>query len=495
MNPIKDIVIVGGGTAGLITALIFKTSFPHYNIKLIKSSDVGIIGVGEGSTEHWNDFQEYVGIDPWELIVKTDATFKLGILFKDWKKIGSSYVHNINFNPNPSAIGHIEMFDLLSIQTKDNPYILSMDFDKFVKENSIHFNQELNPTNQYHFDTHKLNIFLQKKCKEIKIQIEDHYIKNINLDNKGNISSLLSNKEKTIKGDFFIDCTGFKRILSSKLNTKFISYQKYLPMNRAITLSTNLNLDKGIEPYTKCTALNSGWAWKIPTQKKYGNGYVFDNRYLNTDSALNEFNQHLKINAEKAVKDIKFEAGRVDQNWVKNCVNIGLSSGFIEPLEAQSIGSSIIQAFALVNSFNTWLINPKVSNKYNKHMIDVFNNNVDYIQLHYFSKRKDSKFWKDKPFEITSFNKESFIPFSKGNFSNELFFDKPYLMFRSLNFYQTYYGLDLLDKDSLKKTIQQLPQDKLKSLKEEYKKILPIIGPPRVNHVDILESIKLNYSS
>jgi len=495
MNSVKDVIIVGSGTAGLTTALIFKTAFPDYNVKIIKSSNIGIIGVGEGSTEHWSVFQEYVGIDPWELIVETDATLKLGIFFKNWKEIGSSYVHSLVFpGSNPSKIGHIELYNLLVTSNHSNPYILSGNFDKYINENSIHLHQDLLPTNQFHFDTFKLNEYLQKVCKRKNIIIEDHLVKDINLNSQGNIISLITSTDKIIKGEFFIDCTGFKKVISSKLGTKFISYQKYLPMNRAITLATDLDLDKGIEPYTKCTALSSGWTWKIPTQKRYGNGYVFDSRYLDTDNALNEFNKSLNTNIEKISKDIKFEAGRIDQNWIKNCVSIGLSSGFVEPLEAQSIGSSIIQAFSLISHFKTWLINSKVSNRYNQHMINTFDNNVDYVQLHYFSKRKDSKFWKDKPFEITPFNKESFIPFSKGNFSEDVFFNKSHLMFGPLNFYQVYYGLDLLDKNSIKKIIEQTPQYQLESIKNSFQKYQKNLSP-RIKHTEILKSIKLNYSS
>jgi len=261
-------------------------------------------------------------------------------------------------------------------------------------------------------------------------------------------------------------------------------------MNQAITLSTDLDLDKGIEPYTKATALSSGWAWKIPTQTRYGNGYVFCNDYISSDEALNEFNKHLETNVEKVAKDIKFEAGRLDKFWNKNCVSIGLSSGFIEPLEAQSIGFSIIQAFSLVNYFKAWLINPLASEKYNQEMIDSFNNTVDYIQLHYFSKRKDSKFWKDKPYEITPFNKETFKYFSKGNFSR-IFFSKDYFMFRSQNFYQVYYGLDLLDKKSIKKLIDNTPIEKLDYFENSYKNVMKY-NSKIIKHLDYLNLLKLN---
>lgn len=498
MNPIKDIVIVGGGTAGLISALYLKHYFPNINVKIVKSSQIGIIGVGEGSTEHWAEFMEDIGIDYFELINETSATIKIGILFKDWTYSGSKYSHSV-FHPDlphVSKEGTLELYNRLVLNNKsNNPFILSSLFGPIFYKNQIPLTPDIRPSRQFHFDTFKLNSFLQKKCLEKNIIIEEHFINDINQNKKGEIISLINSNNNTIKGDFFIDCSGFKKILNSKLHLKTISYKDFLPVNEAITLPTPLNLNKGIEPYTTATSLSSGWAWKIPTQTRYGNGYVFDNRYTNADSALNEFNQHLNTNIEEVAKNIKFEAGKLEKFWYKNCVSIGLSSNFSEPLEAQSIGLSIIQSKLLARSLKGWIYNPlNISNEYNKQINNCFNNIVDYIQLHYLTKRNDSKFWKDKPFILTDFNKNTLERFSIGSFS-PFDFSSNYLMFKELNFYQIYFGLKLLNTLKIKNLQNNFSKEynqKWDNISNEFTKESI---PYSMSHIDYLKLIKENYSS
>jgi len=497
MNPIKDIVIVGGGTAGLISALYLKQYFPNINVKIVKSSQISIIGVGEGSTEHWGEFMEDIGIDYFELINETNATIKTGILFKDWTYSGSKYIHSISDTnlPHISEQGSLELYNRLVLNNNsNNPFILSSLFDPIFNKNKVPAGN-LIISKQYHFDTFKLNSFLQKKCLEKNIIIEEHFINDINQNEKGEIISLINSNNNIIKGDFFIDCSGFKKILNSKLHLKTTSYKNFLPVNEAITISTPLDLNKGIEPYTTATALSSGWAWKIPTQTRYGNGYVFNNRYINADNALNELNQHLNTNIEKVAKNIKFEAYKIEKFWYKNCVSIGLSSNFSEPLEAQSIGLSIIQSKLLIQSLKSWVYNPlNISNEYNKEVDNCFNNIVDYIQLHYLTKRNNSKFWKEKSFQLTTFNKNTLKNFSIGN-SSPFDFSSKYLMFRELNFYQIYFGLKLLNIPKIKNLQNNFSKEYNQKWDNAYNNFINKPIPYSISHIDYLKLIKENYSS
>lgn len=498
MNPIKDIVIVGGGTAGLISALYIQHYFPLFNIKIIQSSKLGIVGVGEGSTEHWAMFMDQIGIDPLELINETNATIKIGILFNDWSYLGSTYCHSISSFPIPFNLPQQvnEIYNRLVLNnTFNNPFILTSDFKEIFYQNRLPLIDNLHPpSNQFHFDTLKLNSYLVKKCKERKIEVIDTIVKDINQDINGNIVSLVTDQTNNINGDFFIDASGFKKILSSKSNNKTISYTEYLPVNQAITLSTNLDLKKGIEPYTKCTALSSGWAWKIPTQERYGNGYVFDNRYINADNALNEFNTHLGTNIEKVAKNIKFEAYKKSHFWHKNYVSIGLAGSFAEPLEAQSIGFSIIQSKLLVEHLNGWQYNPtSVSQKYNEVCDNTFDNIISYVQLHYLTQRNDSKFWKDKPFKLTEFNKNTLPRFSSGVFTSSDFIETH--MFKHLNFYQIYYGVNLLNKTQIKQNLKYVPKEHLQEWDRYYKELINTPTPNSISHTDYLKLIRENYSS
>jgi tryptophan halogenase len=332
----NNILIVGGGTAGLISALIIKTRFSNLKVDVVKSDNIGIIGVGEGSTEHWKEFMDFCKISLIELIKETDATFKYGIMFEGWTK--NLYFHNVTANINDIKFGqylagyaHAIINDL-----KPKEYTNGHCFINKVLKNDF--------PNQFHFNTFKLNKFLLKKCSEININIFEDEITKVKII-KNNIDYIES-KNKKYKYDFYIDSTGFKKILISKLNCKWNSYKEYLPMNEAIAFPTK-DTDEYI-PYTLSKAMSSGWMWRIPTFGRWGNGYVFNNNYINAEKAKKECEDYLGYKVEIA-KNIKFEAGALDKAWIGNCVAIGLSSSFIEPLEASSIGTSIQQSFLLMH--------------------------------------------------------------------------------------------------------------------------------------------------
>ena len=492
MNLQNKVIIVGAGTAGLICALYLQKHSPN-NITVIKSSSIGIVGVGEGSTEHWAKFMNECDIDFKELIVETEATIKIGILFDNWNHIGSQYVHSITENPGAFFYNTLVYFNQKILTTQNpSPFLLSTDFEEIYFKNKIPLYPELKSSNQYHFDTFKLNSYLTKKCKERGVNIVEATIEDITLNNQGNINTLITQDNTTINGDFFVDCTGFKKVLMSKLGAKWISYSKYLPMNHAITFPTNLPLNKKIEPYTRCTALSSGWVWKIPTQTRYGNGYVFNDNFINSTQALDEFNNHLNVSYKEPSKDIKFEAGKINNFWVKNCVAIGLASGFSEPLEAQSIGLSILQSSLLAQMLPSWKIDQKSSTQYNLIIDKIFNNIIDYLQVHYMVKRNDSKFWKNNNFTLTNFNQETIKLFSSGAFSPNYFED--YLMFKSPNFYQVYYGLGLLTKEKILKHSNNFTKDHHKYTLENYLSQKPEI-PNSIDHWEYLKLIKENHSS
>jgi len=436
----KKILIVGGGTAGLMSALIIKNIFPKIQIDIVKSDNIGIIGVGEGSTEHMNEFMLFCNISVKEIIKETGATFKYGIMFDKWTK--HPYFHNITSSVNHIRFGQYPAGYAYAVSNDLNPkeYTNGHCFINKVIPGDIPF--------QFHFNTFKLNDFLLKKCKDININIYNDDITKINT-NRNNILSIES-KNKKYNYDFYIDCTGFKKLLISKLNAKWNSYKEYLPMNEAIAFPTEDTEE--YFPYTLSRAMSAGWMWRIPTQGRWGNGYVFNNKYINAEQAKQECEKYLGFKVNIA-KNIKFEAGALEKAWIGNCVAIGLSSSFIEPLEASSIGTTIQQSFYLIHN----LINYKQSDidRYNERFTDIVENIRDFVVLHYMVNKKDSKFWKELKLKLPESLKQNLkkwkhrLPIAED-------FAGGYKLFGPYSFAVLLKELNLLDKKSIKKEYEML---------------------------------------
>ena len=437
MSKNKNIIIVGGGTAGLVSALIIKER-TSCNVQLIKSDKIGIIGVGEGSTEHWEDFMTAARLDVVEMFKETDATIKLGIYFKDWTR--EPYYHNINhFNENKigqQAIG-------LSLNYINNvKQVKCADYHNI--DNKIQNLKNESPSRQFHFNTFKLNGWLLRKCVERNIQIVDDEILDVEISEKG--IDTLKGKKQDYNSDFYIDCTGFKRLLISKLGAKWQSYSKYLKLNEAIAFPTG-DTDE-YTPFTTATAMSSGWMWRIPVFGRHGNGYIYDNNFINAEQAKLEAERHLGYEVEIA-KNIKFEPGALDKPWIKNCMATGLAANFVEPLEASSIATSINQTFIFLNH-----IAHNEVEKFNSKMNSVMNNIRDFVALHYLVDKNDSDFWLNiKNVELPDTLSEK-LQLWKHRFAVIDDFKSPdYLLFKEDNFNHVLYGINYCDKDSVKKSI------------------------------------------
>jgi len=484
-----NIIVLGAGTAGLITALTLREKYPTYPITIIKSDAIGIVGVGEGSTEHWAWFMDYVGIDNTELIHETRATVKIGILFKDWHS-GPDYVHSIS-SFELSALKRPELFHHIYLNEEPKDFPLSPHFKKIYFNNLVDLDPNFRSSNQYHFDTFKLGKYLSRICAERDILIKDAVIKDVVLNNEGEVKELVAENEN-ISGDLFIDCSGFKRVLSSKLGNKWVSKTDYLPLNRAIAFPTEQTDPQSIEPYTTSTALSAGWSWRIPTQDRYGNGYVFNTNYIDADRALAELSQTLGVNVERFARDIPFEAGKVDKFWLKNVISVGLAGSFAEPLEAQSIGFTIIQSQVLLDYLDAWHFNKKISENFNKDLDEIFDNVIDYLQLHYLGDRCDTSFWQDKPFKLTEYNKENIPLFERGIFLTTNL--KNNYMFKVANFYQVAAGLNLIDKKIL---FESLNLNRESYNKHNYERSNNLFNSTKnrtvINHRDYLNLASYNY--
>ena len=423
-------------------------------VTMIESSQIGIIGVGEGSTEHWKKFIEHVGITVPELIRETGATFKIGIKFTNWQGDGTHYFHSLSeqFGEHSPKSGLPTTWIRMIGENWD-----PLDTCWALSIASRHVEPLHNILAQYHFDTFKLNEFLHKKCRERDIAIIDTEITDVKLDEHGNVLDLVDKDSNSHGYDFYIDCSGFRRVIGSKLGAKWIDCQHQLPMNSALAFPTEGTED--IPSYTEATALSSGWCWRIPTQDRYGNGYVFCDNFINETQAYDEVQKHYKevLGISKPIeigRKVKFNAGYVEEFWLKNCVMIGLSGIFVEPLEASSIGTTIQQCFRLIPSLVYFNKNETItSSKYNSDMRKISENIIDFIQLHYITQRQDSEFWKwlnQGGLALTDFNNQYLENF-KENFPNVHYFNQPLQLFSHLNYAQVMHGLRMFNTENIKK--------------------------------------------
>jgi len=380
----------------MISAALLKSCFPLYDVEVISSDTIGIIGVGEGSTEHWRMFETLVGIQRSDVIRETDATFKFGIRFLDWTTAVPDYFHSIAGGQTEHFTAY-SLFSSVIAQGKQlTPAFTHPGLpDGYVADNDD-LEQLLAQSNQLHFDTHKLNSFLRRVCESIGVSFSDDEIINVNISESGEITSLLGSK-RSYETDFVIDCSGFKRkIISALENQKWVSFSDYLPCDSAMVFQSQHENEKDLRGYTIAEAMPAGWRWEIPTQSRIGNGYVYGSEYATQEQVHKQFEQRL----DRIIDDprfIDFSPGTVERPWVANCVAIGLSSNFVEPLEATSISASVLQGF-LLTSYLPHYTNDRqwARDSYNKKYDRMVENLLTMICLHYVSDRDDTDLWRDQ---------------------------------------------------------------------------------------------------
>lgn len=400
-----NIVIIGGGTAGWLAAFMISKTQPNHAITVIESSTIGIIGAGEGSTGSLTNIvknQDWdFGLDEEEFLRKTKATVKLGILHKDWKELNHEYIAPIDgpastpFNMFGSPVS---LFHLIA---NDKPFHMGSFNGYSIEKNSSSF--YLNGSkldnlgnHAYHFDGHLVGKFFKEKSPSVRSV--DAVVKQVNLNDLGEVLSVTLDDGSLIFGDFFIDASGFARVLSKALGIDWVSYKKYLPVDTALPFIVPIKEKEEIRPITTAWAQRSGWMWRIPLQERYGCGYVFSSQYADTDSAQKEIEEVLGHEISP-IKTIRFEAGRLENMWTKNCLFIGLSSAFLEPLEATSIHSTIVQLFSFVfnhlRDTKEETCNVGAINTYNNISSIMYDGFKDFLSVHYASNRADSEFWID----------------------------------------------------------------------------------------------------
>ena len=400
MNPSpqkRRIVIAGGGTAGWMAAAAFaRTLGSVIDLTLVESDMIGTIGVGESTIPPLALYNRLLGIGEAEFMRATQATFKLGIMFENWKDVGDSYFHSFgaagkdhwsagfqHFWLHGQSAGHHHSYDEYCLELK-----------AAVESKFAHLPDE-RMNYAYQLDSSLYAVFLRKLAEEGGTRRIEGKIASVEIDGaRGDISALVLDGGQRVEGDLFIDCTGFRALLiEGALHAGFDDWTHYLPCDSAIAVQTASV--RAPLPYTRAIAHDAGWQWRIPLQHRQGNGIVYCSRYLERELALERLLRSVEGEPLTQPNFIRYTTGVRRQQWHRNCVAIGLSGGFMEPLESTSIHLIQRAVLRLIRMLPAGDISPRDVAEFNDQQFADMEQIRDFLVLHYkVTERRDSPFWR-----------------------------------------------------------------------------------------------------
>ena len=401
-NVIKDVVIVGGGTAGWISAAVIKRLLgTTVSVNLVESEDIGSVGVGEATIPPINLLNNMLGIDEKEFLRETKATMKLAIRFENWRVNGEQYYHTFGAPGKSFAFCHFHHYFKRAQQLglKDSLWDYDLNYLACKAGKFAHIKSPdpiIEMPYAYHFDASLYARFLRKKCEQMGVVRTEGVVTGVQQHPvSGFIDSVTLKDGKRISGDLFIDCSGFRGLLTQQtLNTGYEDWSHWLPCDRAVAMPSERH--EITSPFTRSIAHTAGWQWRIPLQHRNGNGLVYSSHHYSDEQALDLLSNNLDTAPLADPNFIHFRTGRRRKQWNKNVVAIGLSSGFLEPLESTSIHLIQSAVVRLVHLFPHAGIKQKQVEEYNKQSQIEFEQIRDFIILHYHvNERTDSQFWKD----------------------------------------------------------------------------------------------------
>lgn len=402
-SNIRDIVIVGGGSAGWMTAAALSSLLPPHSVKitLIESDQIGTIGVGEATIPDIINFNAMLGIQEADFLRATSGTFKLGIEFVNWGRLGESYFHpfgthgvdmqGIDFHQfwlryrqaNPNSV--IENFSLSAIASKNFKFAFPQNDPRSVLSQLRY---------AYHFDATAYAKFLRNYAEQRGVHRLEGKVVDVQLNaENGFIDSVKLESGEAVAGDLFFDCSGFRALLiGQSLDVEFRDWARWLPCDSAQTVACERTGE--LLPYTRSTAKEAGWQWRIPTQHRTGNGHIFSSAFMTDDDAIESLLGDLDGEPIGTPRKIKFRTGHRDKFWEKNCIAIGLSGGFLEPLESTSLYLIQEGISKFISLFPSGDMPITVRDEYNRQIVQKFEQVRDFIILHYkATERDDSPFW------------------------------------------------------------------------------------------------------
>jgi flavin-dependent dehydrogenase len=416
---VRDVVIVGGGTAGWMTATYLQAAFgDRISVTLVESANVGTIGVGEATFSTIRHFFTYLGLEEHEWMPACNATYKLGIKFQNWRAPGHDFYHPFERVPVVSGFTLVEwwlkerrsgrfdrdcfMMATLCDQNRSPRQLDGTLFEAGLEradgERTTLSEQDTQFPYAYHFDASLLAGYLMKLgTRRGARRIVDDVV-DVDVDGRGWITGLRTREHGDVRGDLFIDCTGFRGLLINKtLGEPFVSYQSTLPNDRAVALRVPVDMEReDIRPYTTATAMDCGWIWTIPLYGRNGVGYVYAGDYCSQETAERTLRNFVGPAADQLdANHIRMRIGRSRNSWVNNCVAIGLSSGFVEPLESTGIFFIQHGIEQLVKHFPAAVWDPDLVAHYNQLVARCLDGVREFLTVHYRgAARADTDYWK-----------------------------------------------------------------------------------------------------
>jgi flavin-dependent dehydrogenase len=397
-------VILGGGTAGWMTACLLAQRWPQAEVCVVESPEIGIIGVGEGSTPQLRAFFHTLGLAEADWMPRCNATYKNGIRFNGWSERPGfeSYFHpfatevdfhslnGFTYNTRARRTGrdvwaHPDRFFL-------SAYLSQKKLGPIPAENF-----PFDVGYGYHFDAYLVGAMLRDHAATLGVQHLERHVANVEIDQAGQVTALTTKDGDAIAGDFFIDCSGFRgSIIQEALGERFISFKDNLFNDSAVVMPTPAD-PNGTNPHTSATALSAGWAWEIPLTNRTGNGYVYASSYLDKDAAETELRAHLGlIDSEVSARHLTMKVGRVERSWIGNCLAVGLSQGFVEPLEATAL--HVVQATVegFMAAVDAGGFSAAGREEFNQSIAARIEGIRDYIVCHYrLNQRTGTQYWRD----------------------------------------------------------------------------------------------------
>lgn len=415
---IKEVVIVGGGTAGWMSASYLASQLEDgVRITVLEAPTIPRIGVGEATVPNLQKvFFDQLGVAERDWMRECNASFKVGVKFINWCSPGPSqplarkmagrddhFYHPFGILPDSNGVplSHYWFLKKYHGQTRERFDYACFREPPFLDANRSPRWLDGRPATRYawHFDAQLVAAFLQKHAttKLGVLHVQD-VLKDVRFDDRGHIESLVTEAGREINGDLFIDCSGFRGLLINRaLSEPFIDMNDHLLCDSAVaTALPHDDARHGIEPYTAAIAMQAGWTWKIPMLSRFGTGYVYSSRFLSEDQAVEEFCRLWNLNPERtALNRIRFRVGRNRRAWVKNCVGIGLASCFLEPLESTGIYFIYAALYQLAKHFPDRHFDSRLVDRFNREIELMFDDTRDFIQAHFFiSPRLDTPFWR-----------------------------------------------------------------------------------------------------